>query len=400
MGPTKSDLVGMNGVSGRMKGWVVGPLLGVEDFGLGDVALAVGLTVFAVLLEIHGRSGGRVLDAGWQGAVTVPLMTLPVVFARRHPLPAATALLGGVLINWAAIGHYVRCGGTLPAAFFVAFVIGSRCRGMSRLYGEVIVAGGIVCQCASDPQLYPLSTAALLIPVSLVFLGLGVALYRRNLAVATLRAKTTELRQQRDLNAQLAVAADRARITGDLESYLQDRVSGIASTAAAGRDALPAEPLNAQAAFATIQGAGRETLTHMREVVRSLNEAPSSGPQPVLAQLDHLIGQAQYEGVDLQVYGDPRSLAPGLELSGYRIVEHLLTTLDYDSKAEPEISLTFGEDSLEIKVSGAAVGGAAARATLSAASERAALHGGTLSSRVRGGLRETVVSIPLGAAGI
>jgi glucose-6-phosphate-specific signal transduction histidine kinase len=386
-------------VAARAKGWVQGPLFGVQDLGLGDVALGVGLTVFAVLIVTHGTSGGRVLDAGWQGAVTVPLMTLPVVFARRYPLAAATALLGGVLVNWGAIGHYVRCGAALPAAFFVAFVIGSRCHGKSRLLGELIVAAGLVCQSASDPQLYPVSNAPLFIVISLVFFGLGYVAHRRNVAVTELRARTAELREQRDLNAQLAVTADRARIAHDLDGYLHDQVTDIASMAAAGKMALAAEPVSSRAAFSTIQETGRATLTHMRDVVRNLHEPVPTEPQPVLAQLDHLIGKAQYEGVHLQFNGDPRRLSPGLELSGYRVVEHLLTTLA-DAKSESTVAVTFGDDSLEIKVSGASVTEGAARASLSAALERAALHGGTLSSNVRNGLRETVVLIPLGATGV
>ena len=387
-------------MAGRARGWVQGPLFGVQDFGLGDVVLAVGLTVIGVLIVTHGTSGGRVFDAGWQGAVTVPLMTFPVIFARRYPLAAATALLGGVLINWAAIGHYVRCGAALPAAFFVAFVIGSHCRGMWRLVGELIVAAGLVCQCASDPQLYPVSNAPLFIGISAVFFGLGYVVQRRNAAVTELRARTAELREQRDLNAQLAVTADRVRIAHDLDGYLHNQVSDIASAAAAGNMALATEPVSSQAAFATIQETGRATLTHMRDVVRNLHEPVPTEPQPVLAQLEHLIAEAQYEGVRLQVNGDPRRLAPGLELSGYRVVEHLLSTLADDSKAESTVAVTFGHDSLEIKVSGASVTEGAARASLSAALERAALHGGTLSSSVRNGLRETVVLIPLGATGV
>ena len=64
------------------------------------------------------------------------LMTLPVAFARKWPLVAAGVLLAGALVNWWAIGHYVRCGATLPAVFYMAFVVGSRCEGRDRVIGE------------------------------------------------------------------------------------------------------------------------------------------------------------------------------------------------------------------------------------------------------------------------
>ncbi len=133
-------------------------------------------------------------------------------------------------------------------------------------------------------------------------------------------------------------------------------------------------------AFVAIQGTGRETLTHMRQVVGSLREEAPTGPQPVLAQLDRLLGQTDELDVRLQVTGDPRLLPPGLELSGYRIVEHLLATLEKNPVAEARVEVVFGADALEFKVVGPSVRESAARPALAAATERAHLHGGTVRS--------------------
>jgi signal transduction histidine kinase len=372
-----------------------GPTLGITDLGWGDIALALFLSVFAILIVTHGRSGGHVLDAGWTGALAVLLMTLPVAFARKRPLVVAGVLLVGALINWGAIGHYVRCGATLPAVFYMAFVVGSRCQGRDRVIGEALVIGSIVVQCESDPQLYPISTALLFIPISLAFLGAGYLLHRRNVTVEALRARTMELHEQRERNADLAVEADRARIAGDLDGYLHTQVHDIAAAAVAGWESLGAGSDQAAAAFVAIQGTGRETLTHMRQVVGSLREEAPTGPQPVLAQLDRLLGQTDELDVRLHVTGDPRLLPPGLELSGYRIVEHLLSTLEKNPTSEARVEVVFGVDSLEFKVVGPSVRESTARPALAAATERAHLHGGTVRSFTRDGLRETLVLIPL-----
>jgi signal transduction histidine kinase len=375
---------------------LTGPIFGIADLGWGDIALALLLSAFAIAIVTHGKSGGRVLDAGWTGALAVLLMTLPVAFARKRPLVVAVALVAGALVNWVAIGHYVRCGATLPAVFYMAFVLGSRCRGRDRIVGEVLVIASIVVQCESDPQLYPLSNAVLFIPISLAFLGAGYLLQRRNVTVEALRARTTELAEQRQANADLAVEADRARIAGDLDRYLHAQVQGIAAAAAAGRESLDAGDDRAAEAFVAIQGTGRETLARMRQMVGSLrdDETPT-GPQPVLAQLDRLLGEVRELDVRLQVTGDPRVLPPGLELSGYRIVEHLLATLETDPAASARVEVVFGADSLEFKVVGPSVRESAARPALAAATERAHLHGGTVRSSTRDGLRETQVLIPL-----
>ena len=115
---------------------------------------------------------------------------------------------------------------------------------------------------------------------------------------------------------------------------------------------------------------------------------------------NRLLGEADELDVRLQVTGDPRLLPPGLELSGYRIVEHLLDTLEKDPAAEATVDVVFGLDALEFKVVGASVRESTARPALAAATERAHLHGGTVRSTTRDGLRETLVLIPLAAGAV
>jgi signal transduction histidine kinase len=308
--------------------------------------------------------------------------------------------VAGALVNWWAIGTYVRCGATLPAVFYMAFVVGSRCEGRERAIGEGLVICSILIQCESDPQIYPLTNAILFIPISLAFLGAGYLLHRRNVTVEALRVRTMELQQQRERNADLAVEADRVRIAGDLDQYLHGQVSDMAAAAASGRQSLEDGPGEAADAFVAIQGTGRETLTHMRQVVGSLRADAPTGPQPVLAQLDRLLGESDTADVRLRVRGDPRLLPPGLELAGYRIVEHLLSTLEKNPTAAGSVEVTFGADALELKVVGPSVRESVARPALAAATERAHLCGGTVRSSLRGGLRETQVLIPLAAGAV
>jgi signal transduction histidine kinase len=373
--------------------WLNGPLFGVRDLGPGDVALAGLLSSFAIWLVTGNNS--RHLDGGWTAALAVLLMTVPVVFARREPLLAAGTIAAGAGLNWLAIGHLIRCGATLPAVFFVSFTIGSRCERRQVVFGEALLAVAIVCQGASDPQLGGPSVAVIMVPLALVFMGAGQLLRARNATVDTLQVRTAELRAQREENAKLAVEADRARIGGHLDTFLRDRVADIATTAAAGRATLDSDPDQAQEAFASIQSTGRETLTHMREVVANLRDEAPTEPQPVLAQLDRLLSRANLEDARLEVTGDRRMLPPGLDLSSYRIVEHLLLTLEREPTARITVEVAFGPHSLELRVVGPGARPGDARAALAAATERAELHGGTLRSTSSAGRRETIVLLPL-----
>ena len=148
-----------------------------------------------------------------------------------------------------------------------------------------------------------------MVPLALVFFGLGRLLRSRNATVRELRARTAELHEQRERTAQMAVEADRARIVGDLDTFLQDRVGEIAASAASGHAVLDSRPDQAQQAFVAIQDTGRDALTHMRHVVRDLRDSAPTQPAPVLAQLDQLLSDADRSDVALRISGDPRALA-------------------------------------------------------------------------------------------
>jgi signal transduction histidine kinase len=376
--------------------WLTGPIFGLGGVGLGDIVLAVGLSIFGVVLTSGLLNTGHP-HGGVAASIAVLLMTVPVLYARRWPVVAAATLAAGAALNWGLIGHLVRCGAALPAVFFVAFAIGSHCARREVALGMTLLAVSVFCQVCSDPNLPGPEGILLFFPLSVAFMVAGRLLRSRNLAVTGLRARTLELRAQREQNARLAVEADRALIAGGLDDFLHERVDQIAAVAAAGQAALGTQPEQALEAFVAIQTTGRETLTHMREVVGSLRAEAPTEPQPVLAQLGRLLEQATRADARLEVTGDPRLLPPGVELSGYRIVEHLLLALESDAAARVDVVVGFGPGTLQLTVAGPSARGVDARPALAAASERAALLGGTLRTETRGGRRETVVLLPLAA---
>jgi hypothetical protein len=95
------------------------------------------------------------------------------------------------------------------------------------------------------------------------------------------------------------------------------------------------------------------------------------------------------------VAGSPRTLPAGLELSGYRIVEHLLTAMEDAPEAAINVGLRFCPDALELHVSDPPGGNADLPTVLTAARERAHLHGGTLDTRAVDGHCHAVARLPL-----
>jgi signal transduction histidine kinase len=374
--------------------WLWRPALRLREVGWGDIALAAILSVWAI-----GLTSGVVKTAPHSGvaaAILVLAMTIPVAWERRAPLAAAAAVAVGAALNELLIGPMVRCGPGLPAVFVIAFFAATRLDRRRLVVAGALCLAAVVLQSFYDPNLGA-SFLVAGVPVVLASCLAGRLARSRALAAAALRERNAELREQREQTAQLAVAADRARVAGDLDEFLRDRITAMGAAAAAGRQLIAEDPAAAQAAFATVENSGRATLSQMREVVGTLREERLTAPQPVLAELGSLLESATTSDARLRVEGSPRALPAGLELSAYRIVEHLLAALQDEPGARIDVLVRFGPDALELDVAGPAGRPADPVAALSVARVRVALLGGTLRIDTSPARWAALVRLPLAA---
>jgi signal transduction histidine kinase len=347
------------------------------DIGWGDVTLAALLTAFAVFLvsgappvSMTGNPHGSPL-----AAVAVLTMTVPVAWQRRAPLGAAAVIAVGTLGNELLIGPMVRCGPALPAILLIAFFAGTRLRGSRLAAAIALCLAAMTLEAFYDPQLGP-GFLTVGLPALAGACAAGWLVHSRSLAAAALRARNAELRAQRERTAELAVAADRARVAADLHDFVHDQITTIADVATAGRDLISTDPAAAQDALARVESSGRATLAQMREVVGNLRTDRLTGPQPVLADLGALLERATTADARLTVTGSPTSLPAGLELSAYRIVEHLLDALEDAPRARIDVRVRFTADALGLDVAGPP--NPRPGTAFATARERVALLGGTL----------------------
>ena len=369
----------------------------VAGLGVLDLAAAVILSGYAVAL-VSGVIHTSHPHGGAAASVGVLVMILPVAWRRPAPLAAAAVMAVAALLNGLVFGPMVRCGAFLPAIFLVAYAAGVRRDRAASAVGLLLCVAAVVVEGLYDPQIEAAGLVAVL-PVLAAFFASGRLVRVRTQTAAALRESSAELRRQREETARLAVLADRARVTADLEQSLHAQIGGLASTAAAGLGALAGDPAGDQAAarqaLASIERDGRAVLGHLREVLSTLQEGPPSEPQPTLTQLSELLARATTADARLTVDGSPRTLPAGLELSGYRIVEHLLLALEDAPEAAVDVRLSFTPDALELHVSGPPAANVDLRAVLAAARERAGLHGGTVDSRLAGGMCYAMARLPL-----
>lgn len=321
------------------------------------------------------------------------LVTVPLLWRRVAPIEAMEAAFAGLVINEVLVGTDVlRCGVVFPTAFLFAFTAGAQLQGRESRNGLALSLGLILL--VGAVELGPPATAVFA-AVGLTMWGIGRIVRSRTRMADELEARTAELRDARDQRARLEVATDRTRISAELDELLQRRLGELARMADEGTR--PTGAVDATATLVDIERESRRTLEEMRAIVGVLrddsSEAPTA-PQPTLTHLEALLVRAKGGDARLIVEGNPRVLPAAVELSAYRIAEQLLAALE--DAPEVEVRVRFGDDALELAVSGPAR--RRAKASIERARERARLQQGTLEATVKGGRAEAAVSLPVLAA--
>ena len=316
-------------------------------------------------------------------------MTLPVGWCRRAPVAAAAALAVAAVANGLVYPSVVRCGAALPAVFIVGYFLGARRDWPQALAGLGLCAANVAAQAVWDPKLGS-AVALLVTPILCVFFCLGRIVRWHTSAADTLRRRSDELRRRREQTARMTVLADRAQVSEELERHLRGRIRDIGVS---GRQALAAGPATAVDRLAGIERDGREALRSLRELVGSLGHMAPSKPSPCLADLPSLVDRTTAGTGRMDVEGESRPLAAGLELAGYRIVEHLLAALD--DSATVDVGVRFAAEWFELRVSGPPAAGCEPEAALAAAQQRAELYGGALTQHTTGGVCQTTVRLSL-----
>jgi signal transduction histidine kinase len=363
-----------------------------ESIGRLDIAIAVALSALGLLL-MYGNATDADVDASWLALPAFLAVTIPVLWRRAAPLQAMAAVAAALAVHIALFGSVVRCGVVFPVVGVLVFTVAARFDRTTALWalggGLAIIFGMAVADATG------FGVVGLLVPLTIVAFALGRVAHARGAMVRELKDRTQELRAARDERARLEVATDRTRLSGELDALLARRLGELTQLAEAG-PAIAGDGAAATATLAQIEQSSRATLEEMREIVGVLrdDEAPTS-PAPTLTSLRALVLRDKGDGARLTVEGNPRVLPAGVELSAYRIVEHLLSALD--DAPGVEVGVRFGEDALEIRVAGPAGRRGDVGVALGRARERAQLHRGTLDARTRGGRAEAVALLPVAA---
>jgi signal transduction histidine kinase len=297
---------------------------------VGDTLLAALIASFDVLLYLARTLGGpeeAPKPAAWY--ITLPLIVAavaPIVFRRRYPITAAYVALGvGVAHSLLEIGVASVITGCIALYTLVAYV--------SRRSALLYLAVNVVLILVQTPWQYPeqwLSTL-IFVTLSLAFSwALGEYIGARRAYHAEVEQRLRLLETERDQQARIAVAEERARIARELHDVVAHAVSVMVVQADGAAYAVQSQPELAERAVKTISSTGREALTELRRllgVLRSEDAAGERTPQPGTQSLSELAARVRAVGlpVQLDIVGSVDDLPAGVGLGIYRIVQEALT---------------------------------------------------------------------------
>jgi signal transduction histidine kinase len=377
-----------------------------------DSALA--LVVASLGLSVVGLVDLRVLPR--VGALALVMaMCAPIALRRKYPVGAFAAVIaaGGleVLILPRPLGSDL-------AVLVVLYTLAAYRPRQVALPGLVVCLLGSAIAIAKWAPEHSIRDLWTLGEVLAVFWGpaavawlLGDMTRWRRSYYRELEERAARLERERDAQAQIAAAAERARIARELHDVVAHNVSVMVVQSDGASYALDSSPDKARDALAAISATGRQALAEMRSllgVLRSASDAPAGvaaelEPQPGIEQLSGLLEQARLTGlpVSFTVEGVPRHLPQGTALTAYRVVQESLTNARKHGGAgvTAMVTLRFCDDEVAIIVSD---DGTAAKTAdglghgLIGMRERVELFGGTVTAGPKpGGGFQVMVTLPV-----
>jgi signal transduction histidine kinase len=283
-------------------------------------------------------------------------LLLPLVWRRCAPLTTFVIISGLAFVQWA-------CDLTPPSGDVALLVALYSVAAHSTVRRLLIAAGvlefGIMLAAVRwSPDHHELNVFILLSGMTTAAAVLGLNLRTRRAYLASLEDRAARLERERDQQAQIIAAEERARIARDVHDIVTHSLSVMVALTDGAAYALPTSPEQAADAIGKAAAIGRQAIGEMQRILEVLRSGaspePEREPQPGLRQLDKLLSDVRAAGlpVELVMMGEPPGMAPGAELALYRVIQEALTNTRKHAGlgATARVRLRYDADQVEIEV--------------------------------------------------
>jgi signal transduction histidine kinase len=355
-----------------------------------DVLLA--LLALVTTLPALPRDSTRMHAAD---VVVLAISVAPLLVRRIWPLP----VFGWILLTAIAAGLWSKSAIDGLALLIALYTVASR-----RPRRDALVCAGLLEVVAVTALLLYANSrwwfdAIFVSGMVAAALGLGLYFAARRAYLAELHDRAERLERERDQQAALAAAAERARIAREMHDIVAHHLTVMTTLAEAAVATSASSPEKATDVMRSVAVTGRRALADTRRLLGVLRERDGGAgsaevlqPVPDLSQLDALIAQVRSAGLDtaLELHGQAPDVPAGVQLAVYRLVQEALTnTLKHGGAgASACVRLSFEPGELRVDVNDDGAGSAAPAAAgvgggLPGMRERVRAYGGDVQAGPR-----------------
>jgi signal transduction histidine kinase len=325
-----------------------------------DIALAVVLFLLCSGLTVHEYSAHPNL-------LIAAALVFPLVFRRRAPEAVFAIIATVAFIQWLVSGPALADVSLLVAMYTVAV----ESEWVSVVVAALVLEAGVIMATVRWSGSNYLKTFVFLTGLAIASLLAGVVVRTLRSQLDWLAERAARLEIERDQQASLAAAAERARIAREMHDVVSHNIQVMVTLADAAAAARTTDPDRAAEAMREVSSTGRQALTDMRRMLGVLRDEPplpssdthlpSDGarpgalaPQPGLGDLDALVERVRGTGltISLERAGQPFEVSGAAGLTVYRIVQEALTNAlkHAEDPARVEVRLDFEDPDISVRV--------------------------------------------------
>ncbi len=350
---------------------------------LWDVGAAALLTTFTQY-EVWTNDGVTAPLAGQ--AACFALATSSLAARRRAPLAGLSLCVAAITVQTVALGEAPVAGGFL-AVLVLTYSVAAHARRPAAVAGLFVLSAALVVEPAVRSEARSVADAVGNLGLFALVWGAGRVVRGLRQHGAWWERRADDLERSREQRVTAAVSEERQRIARELHDVVAHSVSVMVLHAGAARQYVALDPERTTQSLLLVEEVGRQALEELQRLLQMLRDTDEESPSIVgLGDVDQLVEHVRQAGVGVRVdvRGTPQPLAPGLDLTAYRILQEALTNvLKHAPQAHSEVSIEYGERELVLSVldEGSGVG---SRPTgvggngLVGMRERVQLYGGSL----------------------
>ena len=279
-----------------------------------------------------------------------------LAWRRRYPVPAAVVIAA---IALALVASGALAGAVCAAMWVAVYSVAARePRRRALAAAAALEVIGIVAVVNLAPASVIAAGVVLTTGTAAAAVALGISQQTRRAYLAALEERAARLEFERDQQARLAAATERARIAREVHDIVTHSLSVMVTLADGAAAASTRSPDRAGQVMRQVAATGRQAIGEMHRTVtalRAIADEDDPYPAPGLADLDDLLAEVRGAGLKVRfaVHGQARSLPRGTQLAAYRIVQEALTNVRKHATGATValVTLRYDAGGIEVEIS-------------------------------------------------